>query len=421
MAFTSVNAQSSVNCASFWPGVTPGTQNTIDAPCFIYPWSPELIGTVNVTLAYDEIWRNDATSLKNLDHLEGVIQEALIASINTYEGLMDNIADVVVILGKESDPTAAADTSRPLLTTGACQIRLFYSWFGPDSNDDERLQMFAHEMYHCVQESMFGSLPDPSPWWVEGSANYFSNVVYPSVNGEWRYERTYHPDIVLYANDLYSTYSTSIFFQSMEPSKRPVGVNNWIRNQGALSADPLAERTRLSGLPDFVDDFHLFAKQFSLGKVMDSDGINYVPIDNPVQPHAVTLTSGVPLTDSIVGVTTLSAPPFTVQVFAFSVGGGQTVTISYSSNTLSNVLISYKLDGDTAWTTLPNAAVTSTEGTIVLPCNDGNPVTITILFTSTDDVDVADADITITQVSEDDTCECQQSGPNKRGLDRCPN
>jgi hypothetical protein len=144
-----------------------------------------------------------------------------------------------------------------------------------------------------------------------------------------------------------------------------------------------------------------------------------VPIDKPVVPHPVTLTSGIPLADSTVGIITVCGPPFTVQVFTFLVNRGQTVTISYSSS-LSDVLMSYMQYGDTVWTTLPNVPVTSAQGTIVLSCNGGNAVKITMVFSSTDDVDVAKADIAITQVSKDDTCECKQPGAQKRGWDSCP-
>jgi hypothetical protein len=113
---------------------------------------------------------------------------------------------LVIILGKENhNPTAAVDTIRLLSMTGACQIRLFYGWSGPEADDNYRLQTVAHEMYHRVQQTLFDNPPSPSPWWIDGSANYFSNVVYPRLNEEWPAACTYHPEIVLYANDPYST------------------------------------------------------------------------------------------------------------------------------------------------------------------------------------------------------------------------
>jgi hypothetical protein len=99
-------------------------------------------------------------------------------------------------------------------------------------------------------------------------------------------------------------------------------------------------------------------------------------------PHPVTLTSGIPLAGSIVGIALSMALPSLYRYSPFSVNRGQTVTIGYSSSP-SNVLMSYMQDSDTVWTTLPNAPVTSAQGTIVLPCSGGNAVKIMMLFSST--------------------------------------
>jgi hypothetical protein len=148
---------------------------------------------------------------------------------------------------------------------------------------------------------------------------------------------------VLYADD---PYSTDIFFQSMEQSKGADGIQNWIQNQISQLADQGAKRMRLCGVTGFANNFHLFTQQFSLGKARNSSWTDLVPIDNPVMLHPVTLTSGIPLADSTVGITTVYGSSFTVRVFTFSVNRGQTDTISYFSS-LPNVLMSYMQDGDT--------------------------------------------------------------------------
>jgi hypothetical protein len=53
------------------------------------------------------------------------------------------------------------------------------------------LQTVAHEMFHCFQVWNSPALADDAwsvqDWWGEGTAEYFSNVVYPSVDDEWRW------------------------------------------------------------------------------------------------------------------------------------------------------------------------------------------------------------------------------------------
>jgi hypothetical protein len=57
----------------------------------------------------------------------------------------------------------------------------------------------------------------------------------------------------------------------MEQSKGTDGIQNWIHHQIPQLADQGAKRTRLSGVIGITNDFHLFAQQFSLSKVRDSD------------------------------------------------------------------------------------------------------------------------------------------------------
>ena len=67
-----------------------------------------------MTLAYDEIWQSTIASLSELGHLEGVIQQALFDTIPRRRSLQVNIADVVIILGKENQNPTVFDDGRML-------------------------------------------------------------------------------------------------------------------------------------------------------------------------------------------------------------------------------------------------------------------------------------------------------------------
>jgi hypothetical protein len=45
-------------------------------------------------------------------------------------------------------------------------------------------QILAHELFHIFQDTHYfdSALPPMSSWWVEGSADYFSNVVSPCLS-----------------------------------------------------------------------------------------------------------------------------------------------------------------------------------------------------------------------------------------------
>jgi hypothetical protein len=63
---------------------------------------------------------------------------------------------------------------------------------------DSFLQTVAHEAFHCYQDWNLTMSPyEYHRWWAEGSAEYFSNVVYPNVNYELRWMDAYYDRSIL--------------------------------------------------------------------------------------------------------------------------------------------------------------------------------------------------------------------------------
>jgi hypothetical protein len=85
-----------------------------------------------------------------------------------------------------------------------------------DLNTDKYKQVVAHELFHCVQDYSF---PNTKPygthsWWMEGSADYFSNLVYPQADLEWEFLNLFDsksPNVSI----LDMTYENFVFFQFM--------------------------------------------------------------------------------------------------------------------------------------------------------------------------------------------------------------
>ena len=74
---------------------------------------------------------------------------------------------------------------RPVPGGGACPITLYAS--GVSLSLAAYRQSVAHEAFHCLQDRNFSTAPfEVNAWWVEGSAEYFSDVVYPDVDLEHR-------------------------------------------------------------------------------------------------------------------------------------------------------------------------------------------------------------------------------------------
>jgi hypothetical protein len=423
LSLASVQAQSSqpyFNCASFWPSVTPGQMNTDNEQCQLYPGFPEIIGSTNVTVVYTSRWEQSVGVLDKLDTLASSIHRAAENSLATYEDLATPPSIVIILtdLVGPSDGsgwTTVAYEFMPAGISGPCQIFLYGNWAieALHGNEQQAEQVIAHEMYHCMQAEALGNGPSPSAsgWVIEGSADYFSNVIYPSANAEWNDVVNYHPDWPIYDHTGANAYATDLFFQSLEQSRGIVYINSWVlATQESQYEDQ--ERTRLSNVANFADDFYLFAQQYSLETIIDTDG-QTIPISIPPVPAQATIAATGD--DDTSGTISLSTVPFTITVYAVSLDPGQTVTISSSAQ--GNQRVAYRQYSDTVWTTMPSGSVDDAEGSLVVPCNDGNPTTIFVLFTSTEDLDSDTVGLTIDQQDQDDTCTCNTM--NKRGLQGC--
>ncbi|KAI9860954.1 MAG: hypothetical protein M1813_005633 [Trichoglossum hirsutum] len=136
-------------------------------------------------------------------------------------------------------------------------------------------QLVAHELYHCVQKH---NRPDPgsggsygaSRWWREGTADYFSNVVYPSAGSEEMTSKLYTPGRSLLHQD--NPYSTNVFFQFLENSGwDSIKINGLVKGWPG-KIDLPDEQARVSGDPDVRAQFPKFAQALVGGNIRDTSG-----------------------------------------------------------------------------------------------------------------------------------------------------
>lgn len=208
--------------------------NTIIDQCQLYPGFPEIVGTTNTTVVYTSDWEQSLGTVDKLDQLAGTIYRAIERSLAIYEDLATS-PDIVIILSTLVGPTdgngwtSDAYEFMPFSPQGPCEILLYGNWAitALHGNEVEAEQVVAHEMYHCVQAERLGNGPNPSAsvWVIEGSAEYFSNVVYPSANSEWSSVVNYHTDWPIYAHTGDYAYATDLIFQSLEQSRGITYIN----------------------------------------------------------------------------------------------------------------------------------------------------------------------------------------------------
>ncbi|KAF7548824.1 hypothetical protein G7Z17_g6818 [Cylindrodendrum hubeiense] len=386
------------SCARFWPKNAAVDKFTIHTQCHLFPGYPKDFGKTKVSVSYTQKW-SLAGFKTNL--VAPVLHNALDESITTYSEFATLPNQIVIILTTAVDGTATAETVYPVEKHSPCQVKTYNIWTkeAAGANVPRALQALAHELYHCVQGLELGNIQDPQ-WVLDGSANYFSNVVFPSLNVEWpRAGFKYNPALPIYAQVGRDVYGTSIFFQALEESKGTSYLNNWVLSTDSASAGD--EKNRLSQLSGFADEFFLFAKQFSLQSIRDTSNVLIpgLPAITPVPTSVSFNTAGT------IGTASLRTVPFTISVFKLSLKPGQTAVIYSSAK--GNQRLAYRRPSEKEWSEMPSSPG-STSGGFDLPCNDKDSAeTILVLFVSTADIKSDTVKVTIKRQRATD---CKLSG-----------
>ncbi|KAF5967824.1 hypothetical protein FCOIX_11699 [Fusarium coicis] len=299
-------------------------------------------------------------------------------------------SSIVVILTTEIDEDFTAETYYPNLRQPPCQIKLLKRWTTEATTNKLRvLQALSHEIYHRIQSlGKFGNHPDPQ-WVREGSANYFSNLVFPDSNAEWRDKKhsgvAYKPNLPIYAHAGLEAYATSISFQAQDKMDEDDMNRFVLATPGGSSG--VQERTRLSHLSAFTDEFFIFAKGFALQQIKDTNG-DLIPIAriNPVSASIKLDKAGT------AGTATLTSTPFTISVFKIAIDPGRTAKIYSSAD--DNQKLAYRKSGPKSWTDM--ATDSSSGRTIDLTCGKkSTKQTYIVLFISTKDARSDKVEITV--------------------------
>lgn len=227
-----------------------------------------------------------------LEYAEAAHQ-AVLTSWSTFSALKGGLSsptmgsvDLVFVLLPYVEAPSVLALVPSLAPDPTCKITVFLgaiqanekSKSGP--NDYGRFQQtVAHEVFHCYQQWNF---PDHFPnqadssdwgvqdWWGEGTAEYFSNVAFPTVNDEWG--RIPGFDFKSASKSLVElSYNNTVFFQYMA---------NTLTNDGLLkllhglpySGNEQDQAAALSKWPDIDQHFHDFGRAFFDGQIKDSSG-----------------------------------------------------------------------------------------------------------------------------------------------------
>ncbi len=195
--------------------------------------------------------------------------EALVTSVEVYAELA-TVGDMDLIFSLADDDgtlaiavDAAAVDWGTATFAGTCPITMFPA---AGSSFGAFQQTVAHEAWHCVQHYS-GDMSDygSKAWFMEGAAEYFSNVVYPTIDDEHGWlpsfdERTVRGSLL----DL--DYATWVFWQYLANVSSPRSVADL---HVAMSLTGDGGRALMQ---DYDREIQEFTIAFVAGQVADASG-----------------------------------------------------------------------------------------------------------------------------------------------------
>lgn len=231
----------------------------------------DTVDGTTVRVLYPKSYTED----ENLAELPQRTLDAMRLSAKTYSGF-STIGDTTTIFSMAEAPeggtvAVATDGVRGDDNTYAqgCPITLF-----PSANKAGREfeQTVAHEFWHCTQVySGYTELAaDLTSWIVEGGAEYFSNVVYPSVDDEHRTLRAF--DVNSGEKPIWkASYAAWIWWQFLANGGSPGAVADLMLTMVTAGDGGLA------ALEQYGPDFQRFTVWYMAGTITDASGIPIPP------------------------------------------------------------------------------------------------------------------------------------------------
>lgn len=263
---------------------------------------------------YPKIWESGS---KEYQHVEAAV-EGIQKAVNKYRtfGKMYKVYFVFTLkqpkalipeneTKEDQQPTWLALTEfQPVMNLGRgrsnptpwCIVQSYttYAMKGLETNRKKKYQQaVAHELWHCFQAwhlypqfyqghegGKSAKWERATEWWVEGSAEYYSNLVYPKVNIEHRNINGFDKNSLKYSIlQLSFPYESFGFFQFLanQPGMGAEGVLRFLKSlpsEGGFKeqADAVAR------FGDMKKTFNQFGRDYLDGKIEDTGG-GFIPFE----------------------------------------------------------------------------------------------------------------------------------------------
>lgn len=234
-------------------------------------------------------------------------------------------------------------------------------------------QIIAHELFHCYQRVNNPGKPSSSDdWWVEGSTNFLSNLVYPNANLEHRSTTSYDPTFPPFSHtrdpgSLHdkNPYATSVFFQHLANTHGTGWVLDRIFSLPRKISEDKAHEA-VSNWPNIEETFHKFNLSFFDRNIRDSGGGNVPVGETPNAPTYLAIDDGT---------LEIAAYPFVFQNQKIYFFPSKSYRLSLRTEGARGSSGAKKSGSGDSWAALPT--------TINTPCEEGEGVGYDLIVTST--------------------------------------
>lgn len=270
--FQKISARSDADlCLSAWQDGFPADTPYADLDCYVYDTYP--LGTDRYRIYVPESYRDDASRMAMVRAAgEAVVRaDAFYTRLESFRPIRIVFTPAPATVG--GMPASVLAHVPGLVPAAYCPITVWAASEGLGLGDFR--QTVAHEIFHCVQEDTRGLGPlapnayEDAEWWVEGAAEYFSNVVYPRVDYEDRWLSKFETNA--FSMGIHEmSYEANLFFQYLEQALGEPGAVFAFMSRLSTQRGEAAQVAALSAQPGIDRIFHDFAEAYADGGIMDT-------------------------------------------------------------------------------------------------------------------------------------------------------
>ena len=262
-----------VKCEALWADGFPlQSTTTTKFPCFLS--LPGIVGSTFFGVFFPLAWKGDESKFE-FAASTWIAAEASIAEFQGF-GTVPPIFFVFTTLNQDGwGLDMAVETFYRSFRPGteACPVIIYPTALTMEPDDYK--QSIAHAVFHCFQaqnlpRQLLGTgFRQEQKWWSEGTAEYFSNLVYPEVNYEHRFaapfsSRSTHMSLINMSHENFA------FFQFMGDRIGPEGVIDLLHGMPTTTTYS-AQTAALAAVPGIDAAFEEFVRTVVDITLMDSD------------------------------------------------------------------------------------------------------------------------------------------------------